>query len=87
MTAQMPSAGDPEQDRRRARRDFIRTNHPDVGGDHAGFVAGLAELDAEPAPPRQPPRVTVVADQPWPVSLTTSLVRRVRRRKRAPRVR
>ena len=86
MTSQSPSAGDAEQARRQARRDFIRTHHPDVGGDHAGFVAGLAELDAEPAPPGPRTRVTVVPDQPWPVSLTTSFVRRVRRRRR-PRVR
>jgi hypothetical protein len=27
------------------RREFIRTHHPDRGGDPAAFVAGLADLD------------------------------------------
>ncbi|SDD08853.1 hypothetical protein SAMN05660690_3340 [Geodermatophilus telluris] len=49
--------------RRRAERDWIRTHHPDVGGDPAAFAAGLAALRAGRAPatgalPR--PRVTVV---------------------------
>ena len=79
---------DPEQSRRRARRAFIRTHHPDAGGDHAGFVTGLAELDARPdvdthtppAPSAAEVPATGVADQPWPVSITTSLLRRARRR-------
>ncbi|SHG11540.1 hypothetical protein [Streptoalloteichus hindustanus] len=27
---------------------FVRANHPDVGGDHDAFVAGLAALRATP---------------------------------------
>jgi hypothetical protein len=27
------------------RREFIRTHHPDRGGDPAAFIAGLADLD------------------------------------------
>jgi hypothetical protein len=27
------------------RREFIRTHHPDRGGDPAVFIAGLADLD------------------------------------------
>jgi hypothetical protein len=91
-----------EDDRRRARREFIRTHHPDVGGDHAHFVAGLAEHAAAPKPDpnaepdpdvgdrptaTSPPRVTVTPDQPWPVSITTALMRRARRHRRPPRVR
>jgi len=33
-----------DDSRRRARREFIRTHHPDVGGDPAVFTAGLAEF-------------------------------------------
>lgn len=31
-------------DQRRAYLKFVRTHHPDRGGDHATFVAGLAAL-------------------------------------------
>ncbi|MCG8918176.1 hypothetical protein L6E12_20545 [Actinokineospora sp. PR83] len=31
---------------RAARREFVRRAHPDVGGDHDEFVAGLARLRA-----------------------------------------
>jgi hypothetical protein len=30
---------------RARRREFIRTHHPDRGGDPAAFIAGLADLD------------------------------------------
>ena len=49
-----------EQSWRQARREFIRTHHPDRGGDPAAFAAGLAAYDrrssGEPAP-----RVVIVA--------------------------
>ena len=92
----------PEQSRRQSRRAFIRTHHPDIGGDPADFVAGLAGLDAEPhaesaAEPDATPSTNATAgsradtqaqpDQPWPVSLTTVLLRRARGHKRPPRVR
>ncbi|PRY50651.1 hypothetical protein LY71_103215 [Geodermatophilus tzadiensis] len=56
-------APDDARARRRAERAWIRTHHPDVGGDPAAFAAGLAalragHLPASDAPPR--PRVTVV---------------------------
>ena len=35
-------------DLRRARRTFIRTHHPDRGGDPERFVAGLAQFDWPP---------------------------------------
>ena len=38
-----------EQSWRRARREFIRTHHPDRGGDPAAFAAGLAAYDQRPA--------------------------------------
>ena len=34
-----------EQSWQRARREFIRTHHPDRGGDAAAFAAGLAAYD------------------------------------------
>jgi len=43
----LPATGGPhrsmDDSRRRARREFIRTHHPDVGGDPAVF-AGLADM-------------------------------------------
>ncbi|MEU7783719.1 MULTISPECIES: hypothetical protein [unclassified Amycolatopsis] len=45
MTARGPD--DPEG--RAAFRAFVRTHHPDVGGDPAEFAAGLARF-REPAP-------------------------------------
>ena len=41
---------DDEQSRRRARREFIRTHHPDRGGDPDAFAAGLAAYDRLPRP-------------------------------------
>jgi hypothetical protein len=48
------SAGDPAPDRvtdpRAALRAFVRTHHPDVGGDPVAFREGLAQLRAAPGP-------------------------------------
>ncbi|GAA3361281.1 MULTISPECIES: hypothetical protein [Saccharopolyspora] len=38
--------GSPDDDARVRLRAFVRAHHPDVGGDHEAFVAGLAELRA-----------------------------------------
>jgi hypothetical protein len=63
----------------RRRREFIRTHHPDRGGDAESFVAGLRRFDDEQDPavpdPDPRPRVTVVPRQPW----STRLVRAVQR--------
>ncbi len=74
---------------RRARRDFIRAYHPDAGGNHDDFIAGLADLDAghRPSSPARTTPVTVVPRPAWPVSLTTIVLRRIRRRYQEPRVR
>lgn len=43
-----PSARPPRSHRdelRRARREFVRRHHPDVGGDPAAFADGLARFD------------------------------------------
>jgi hypothetical protein len=48
------SAGDPAPDRvpdpRAALRAFVRTHHPDVGGDPVAFREGLAQLRAALGP-------------------------------------
>ena len=48
------SAGDPAPDRvtdpRAALRAFVRTHHPDVGGDPVAFREGLSELRAALGP-------------------------------------
>ncbi|MEU6127974.1 hypothetical protein ABZ805_02265 [Saccharopolyspora sp. NPDC047091] len=51
--------GSPDDDARVRLRAFVRAHHPDVGGDHEAFVAGLAALqarrdatDRNPAPSR-----------------------------------
>ena len=36
-----------ERRRRAARKEFIRTHHPDRGGDITEFVIGLAQFDRE----------------------------------------
>ena len=73
------------QSRRRARREFIRAHHPDLGGDTAVFAAGLAELDQLVAG-RPPARGVVVANTPWPVRLLTALMHRTGWRRPPPRV-
>jgi hypothetical protein len=40
-------AAEEGRERRRARRAYVRRNHPDVGGDPAAFAAGLAALRTE----------------------------------------
>lgn len=78
---------------RRALRAFVRAHHPDVGGDPAEFVAGLARLRAATAPiertdrpadwppdgdPRLDAPVVLLAD-PVPVRVARALARRLRR--------
>jgi hypothetical protein len=76
-----------EPDRR--RREFVRTHHPDRGGDPDVFIAGLRRLKAESEQLglESLPRVVVVAHRPWFIRLTTALARRVHPGERIPRVR
>ena len=75
-----------EQSWRRARREFIRTHHPDRGGDPAAFAAGLAAYDRRPDG-EPAPRVVIVPDTPWLVSLLRPILRRIVRRRPPPRAR
>jgi hypothetical protein len=73
----------------RRRREFIRANHPDRGGDPDVFIAGLRRLDGESEQLglESLPRVVVVARRAWPIRLTAALARRVHPGERVPRVR
>jgi hypothetical protein len=75
-----------DQARRRARREFIRSHHPDHGGDTAVFAVGLAEFDQFPVD-GPPARVVVVPDRPLLVSLATALMRWIGWRRPRSRVR
>ncbi|WP_116201479.1 hypothetical protein [Amycolatopsis circi] len=70
-----------------AYRRFVRTHHPDVGGDPAEFAAGLREFrrgpQAETAPPDES-LVFVRRSRGVPRLLAALAARR--RRKRNPRV-
>lgn len=72
---------------KRRRRDFIRANHPDRGGDVDVFLAGLRLFDEQPGSLEPPPGVVPVAHQPWPVRLMVAIAGRLRPGKRARRVR
>ena len=55
----------PDEELRRARRAFVRSHHPDRGGDPAVFAAGLRDFDALvlgslPGATRPRPVVTVL---------------------------
>jgi hypothetical protein len=77
---------DGSQSRRRLRREFIRTHHPDRGGDPAAFMTGLAAFD-QLRPDAPPARVVVVADTPLLVSVLAALMHRIGWRRLPPRVR
>jgi len=59
---------DDEQSRRRARREFIRTHHPDRGGDPGAFADGLAAYDRLPrrAPAAAPALSAPLSGPPSP---------------------
>ena len=85
------TSGGLTDEQRAAYRSFVRTHHPDRGGDPAMFVAGLAhyrELAGAgstadpPAPDRYDAPVHIVRDLPLPARVAIALVRTVRRRRR-----
>jgi hypothetical protein len=78
---------------RRRRREFIRSQHPDRGGDTGAFVAGLRAF-AEPRAAAEPeddpgplPTVIVVRRTGWFRRGSTALARRFRAGAVPPRVR
>ena len=73
----------------RGRREFIRANHPDRGGDPDVFIAGMRSFDAEARSlGTEPlPRVVVVRHRSWLTRLAIAVAQRLRHGKRVPRVR
>jgi len=70
------------------RRDFIRSHHPDRGGDSDAFMAGLrsfAENRADPDLGPLPP-VFIVKRRRWPSRLATAAAHRLRPGAQPPRV-
>ena len=87
----MTGIGDQDDADRAAgrRREFIRTHHPDRGGDTESFIVGLRGFDdrQDPGGPDPLPRVTIIPHQPWPTRLVTAAVQRLRHGKPPARVR
>lgn len=71
-------------------REFVRTHHPDRGGDPDVFVAGLARFSARPEQAPQAARydapIEVVAALPVPVRVAVALIRTLRWHRRQRRV-
>jgi hypothetical protein len=74
-----------EQSWQRARREFIRTHHPDRGGDPGAFAAGLAAYDRR-LPGAPAATVVIVPDTPWLVSVLRPILRRMGWRRPPPRI-
>jgi hypothetical protein len=77
---------EPDRSRRARRREFIRTHHPDRGGDPQSFIAGLAEFDIPALRLDPPPRVFVVAKRRLPTVVIGRLTRPLRKWRQPPRV-
>jgi hypothetical protein len=65
------------------RRDFIRSHHPDRGGDPDAFMAGLRSFAENPANPADPdlgplPLVFIVKRRRWPARLAAAAAHRLR---------
>ena len=69
------------------RRQFIRDNHPDRGGDTSAFITGLRSFTSEPCEPGPLPKVIVVRRRSWPARLASTAARRISGQKKVPRVR
>jgi hypothetical protein len=71
----------------RRRRDFIRSHHPDRGGDPDSFVAGLRSFGTEHERSGQPrPRVVVVRRRAWLTRMVIAAARWLCPGRRVPRV-
>jgi hypothetical protein len=87
MTQQDPTDYLAARRRARGARTSARTT-PTPGGKPHDFIRGLADFDAAQSWPTSTTPVIVVPRRSWPVSLTTVVLRRLRRRHHAaPRVR
>ena len=76
------------QEARRRRRNFIRAQHPDLGGDPEAFIAGMRAFGAEHEPDTGPqPDVIIVRRRAWLLQQAATLARRLRYGPRPPRVR
>jgi hypothetical protein len=71
------------------RREFIRSHHPDRGGDPGAFIAGMRLFDARRKSPSSEPRpqVVIAKRRSWWDRLAAAAGRRLGRGERAPRVR
>lgn len=97
----MPESGpDPEraarehaQQERAQYRAFVRDHHPDRGGDHDAFVAGLARLRHGPPDPdpdldsrRYDAPIEIVHPLPLPTRVGVALIRTLRWHRQQRRV-
>jgi hypothetical protein len=71
-----------ERRRRAARKDFIRTHHPDRGGDITEFVIGLAQFDRESPETAASAhlRIVFVPHTSWPRRLLRAVFSALHRR-------
>ncbi len=79
-----------EHERRSAFRRFVRSHHPDVGGDPASFAAGVAFYRSDAIScddPRLTADVVFRRTRHGPMAVVDRLVRRYEQRRRPPRVR
>ncbi|MFC4950205.1 hypothetical protein [Pseudonocardia sp. GCM10023141] len=73
-------------------RDFVRTHHPDRGGDPDAFVAGMArfatrpETQPEAAAARFDAPIEVVTPLPVPLRVAVALIRTLRWHRQQRRV-
>ena len=75
------------REHQRRRREFIRAQHPDRGGDADVFAAGLRAFDGAPPEAGPLPPVLVIRRRRWLARLGLAAVRRLRRDSRPRRVR
>jgi hypothetical protein len=71
-----------ERRRRAARKEFIRTHHPDRGGDITEFVIGLAQFDrgSSKTAPSAHLRIVFVPHISWPRRLLRAVLSKLHRR-------
>ena len=71
-----------ERRRRAARKEFIRTHHPDRGGDITEFVSGLAQFDrwSPETAPSAHLRIVFVPHISWPRRLLRAVLSPLHRR-------